>query len=1502
MADLIEIGIEVRSGSVKSATREVDQLGNSVKSAQRSASAFVAEFEKQERQLNRVVKANQRYADTARQAAADSQAFYKSLQQVNLANKSAANSADVFSKRIEQLKQKYNPLYATSKQYEVMLNEINEAHLVGALNLQQFEAAQERLNQEFTQGTGAFARYQKQFSRGFNQMGVISQQVGYQVGDFLVQVQSGTNPMVAFGQQATQLLGVLYLLPAPIMASTVAIGALRISVTTLIASVSIILPLLTAIGAYFLRSRDAAVELDKETNTLSSTISKLNTVQKTTADGFEEGLNKAFDSSANAVGRLLSALKEAEFRAAMQPVEDALDAMTVGVDKVDIALKSIVELNRLEKAGTALSRQQEGLREDSQKLIEQNLLLALSYEDINSALDAIGESKTTKELVTNFAEALALAETFSGPIGKELKDALVAAADEADILEEIIRFSAESAKELNDELEDVDARLKRIKGLMAEVAAEATVVKDETVKLTEAFGASTQEVIAIQRALDDGKISATQLKGVDIDAALSPAAKSARKLAEDLGISLRTALAMVGLARESKTVLDPRDPRYNEDEARLQKLKDMIESGELYNSTLDETTKKTKTNTAATKDNRTAYEKAMMTAKEFADALDQQVLGAVDGVADAFSDFLQRGMKDFKSFVGSIKDMFIRLLADMAAMAIKRQILIPIAAGFAGGFGSAAAGATTANLVAGGGMAGSLAAGASSFASGAMAGVQGFAGGGISGYAATLSATAANAGVMATIGAAVPAIAAVAAIASLFGGGKPLVSAENMQRFNDALVMTGQEIEATGHEAVVTAKALADVAGGFKELSEKTKFFYENFYTEGERRADSAAKATDQLNKAFAELEMAIPQTHAEFRQLIEAQDLMTEGGRETYNALLDVSGAFVTLNGTIQQVSENAKALRQQELALRAARDSAKLDPFIGEEGTSALLERFSSRVFSGNIDDLVDEAYQEIFEALTPDATQQRAIRPWLEELRESLVGMAEELSLFDELTRKYSGVSREIINLRTEFGRFIRQTRNLYGTDLNLVGIARGIEATSKAFKEITRVSKQAVKDLNSLFVGVAAEFKEENTLDQARSLTSVIDANLNVFRNTASELQRFYREASETLSKLSTEVLKTGDPTGQLRYALMGARRAGQEAAAELGRLNTIINTLGTANVAFEQAVADKLVEPIKDALTVYLPNSLSDLSGDVRNTVQGLLAVITEGGVGAFQSGFAQLSQLFTSGQITVDQFNNSFSVMEEVFRGNISLTEEYTTKQQTVIEKLSNAYQDFTSKLENSISVVQGGIQSLIGQLTGADTGATRRGSISYLRSVARTGQYDAGRLEAAVGAATSVEAAGFGSRRDFIRYVADTTALLRTVEGTLSGQLETLEMQQVKAILNIQDTNQSAATSLQSIQSLIAEFLGVGGRIPSFATGGYHSGGLRIVGENGPELEATGPSRIIPAGQFSMGGDAELRREVAELRVDLKAALVQIAKNTRKSSDTLNKFDYQGLPDSRGY
>ena len=122
---------------------------------------------------------------------------------------------------------KYKPLYASSKLYERSLEEINRAHEVGILNDKQRSASLARLNQQFKTGTGVFSTYANGMTKGSNRMGVAMQQTGYQVGDFLVQVQSGTNPMVAFGQQATQLVGVFYLLPQATLAAKIGIMGLR---------------------------------------------------------------------------------------------------------------------------------------------------------------------------------------------------------------------------------------------------------------------------------------------------------------------------------------------------------------------------------------------------------------------------------------------------------------------------------------------------------------------------------------------------------------------------------------------------------------------------------------------------------------------------------------------------------------------------------------------------------------------------------------------------------------------------------------------------------------------------------------------------------------------------------------------------------------------------------------------------------------------------------------------------------------------------------------------------------------------------------------------------------------------------------------------------------------------------------------------------------------------------------------------------------------------------
>ena len=111
--------------------------------------------------------------------------------------------------------------------------------------------------------------------------------------------------------------------------------------------------------------------------------------------------------------------------------------------------------------------------------------------------------------------------------------------------------------------------------------------------------------------------------------------------------------------------------------------------------------------------------------------------------------------------------------------------------------------------------------------------------------------------------------------------------------------------------------------------------------------------------------------------------------------------------------------------------------------------------------------------------------------------------------------------------------------------------------------------------------------------------------------------------------------------------------------------------------------------------------------------------------------------------------------------------------------------------------------------------------------------------------------------------------------------------------------TARTAAT-LRDVVSGIGTKFGI--QVPAFAAGGSFGGGLRLVGENGPELEVTGPSRIFSAEQTRamLGVDGQgqgavleelrgLRAENAALRNRMDVLMSKIEDNTRQASNALN-------------
>jgi hypothetical protein len=96
-------------------------------------------------------------------------------------------------------------------------------------------------------------------------------------------------------------------------------------------------------------------------------------------------------------------------------------------------------------------------------------------------------------------------------------------------------------------------------------------------------------------------------------------------------------------------------------------------------------------------------------------------------------------------------------------------------------------------------------------------------------------------------------------------------------------------------------------------------------------------------------------------------------------------------------------------------------------------------------------------------------------------------------------------------------------------------------------------------------------------------------------------------------------------------------------------------------------------------------------------------------------------------------------------------------------------------------------------------------------------------------------------------------------------------------------------------------EFYKTTGVVPAFADGGFHSGGWRVVGERGPELEFTGPSRIVSnQSSNSLVDVSALLKEIAAMRDDMARIGAALARPANKSYQILDKWDTQGVAPER--
>ncbi len=209
-------------------------------------------------------------------------------------------------------------------------------------------------------------------TKASNRMGVVTQQAGYQVSDFIVQVQSGQSAFVAFGQQASQLVGIL-----PLMS-----GALGVSAGALIAisaGLGIVIPLLTALGLAMTATKRSA---DKAKDSILTLADAQGELAKSTSSYQTKIKMLEFGVDTSAEAKALEELVSLRKKLSAEQSKQGVNAITISErskdlqgDLVSDLEKQITKTEELVEANAKIRAEYEAqaaLQKSASQLVERN--------------------------------------------------------------------------------------------------------------------------------------------------------------------------------------------------------------------------------------------------------------------------------------------------------------------------------------------------------------------------------------------------------------------------------------------------------------------------------------------------------------------------------------------------------------------------------------------------------------------------------------------------------------------------------------------------------------------------------------------------------------------------------------------------------------------------------------------------------------------------------------------------------------------------------------------------------------------------------------------------------------------------------------------------------------------------------------------------------------------------------------------------------------------------
>ena len=488
--------------------------------------------------------------------------------------------------------------------------------------------------------------------------------------------------------------------------------------------------------------------------------------------------------------------------------------------------------------------------------------------------------------------------------------------------------------------------------------------------------------------------------------------------------------------------------------------------------------------------------------------------------------------------------------------------------------------------------------------------------------------------------------------------------------------------------------SLVETMGGLEEFTEKTNFFFENFFSAPEQLAAKTNQVNESL-KDFAEqgvltsdqlvtLTDGVGNLRLEYRQIVEAQNLLTDSGRKAYNTLLSFAPAITDISDSLEDnIGSIGKTINQllEEFGLDVETFSSIFSKAIlsddsileiGMEIADTIREGYLKAASSSLIDGISNTFVNSIIAPILNSTMvwttgdYQRAtgnFTSFISTLTQNAVGLSNMLSnpVFNEAINQATTVATTAI---TKLAGTLRNVDNIFSNS-KLVGykeelldlqqehsntvLQDAIDAEQERLdllQEQADVLQSTVEDLND-FNRRMVEFKNSLLVGPQSPLTP-----LDQYATAKTQLEDAFATAALATSEEDRKAAQ--DKIQDLASAFLDMSRnvfsSGSQYTDDFNFVQSILDSLITdsgINKSIAQQQLDALniqIQASKDAIQI-LQDQL-----DAANSANDNLAEISER--------ILELNNLILlENQKGKDAIANSFTVMDSNFNNLLTIEE-----------------------------------------------------------------------------------------------------------------------------------------------------------------------------------------------------------------------------------------------------